>query len=226
MPVATRSAGERLVNGLEAVGQLGKRAAAEATGMSEGTVSKKAKVKILDQRCCRNRLRRIFSATPRRCSHHNRTRCSRASDLWLHERKIIYTTACERFFLLIARMGSNAHPGLLHRWALGNASPVAQVAGGSGLATSVVALGAGTGLGTALAAGTGAAAAVGAGAPKAVKKAGRGKAKKQDAVIEQAEVRLGIPATQRLPLEAACARCSPRMLACSTADIQQLGRGS
>ena len=49
--VATRSAGERLVDGLEAVGQLGKRAAAEATGMSEGTVSKKAKVHDLMHRC-------------------------------------------------------------------------------------------------------------------------------------------------------------------------------
>lgn len=35
------------MDGLDAVGQLGKRAAAEATGMSEGTVSKKAKVRTV-----------------------------------------------------------------------------------------------------------------------------------------------------------------------------------
>jgi hypothetical protein len=49
--VATRSAGERLVDGLEAVGQLGKRAAAEATGMTEGTASKKAKVRVRGNVC-------------------------------------------------------------------------------------------------------------------------------------------------------------------------------
>lgn len=65
-----------------------------------------------------------------------------------------------------------------------------QVAAGSGAATSVVALGAGTGIGTALAAGTGAAAAVGAGVPKMVKKAGKGKAKKEEAALEKAEVRM------------------------------------
>lgn len=43
MVATRRTAGERLVGGLEEVGKLGKRAAAEVTGMSEGTVSKKAK---------------------------------------------------------------------------------------------------------------------------------------------------------------------------------------
>ena len=39
------------MDGLEAVGQLGKRAAAEATGMTEGTVSKKAKARPLGSLC-------------------------------------------------------------------------------------------------------------------------------------------------------------------------------
>lgn len=62
--VATRSAGERLVNGLEAVGQLGKRAAAEATGMSEGTVSKKAKVQAFSPLQAGTLLQRTIRCVP------------------------------------------------------------------------------------------------------------------------------------------------------------------